>query len=276
MITDLQVDAKSKTVSFRGLAGDKMELLKQKIQNVALEAVGDKFVLMHQLSQLCPLGSKSPCTTTTTTSKLESIYKAHEKWWWFRIFWSCGVKSWVYKCFEISKIRRNNAVQSSDFKFLWYFVTIHSSHTFWNHLRQVVRMQRVQNPYLWRRYANFRKGLRKNNEILAWYGTRATSPTIICGTGVDFRVASSGMWGRGAYFAHNSLYSGSGYAHPLPDGSKCMFICRVDLGELCDLTAKSVKPPTGFDSVKGFTNNSVIYIVYDVSQAYPEYLITFK
>lgn len=54
------------------------------------------------------------------------------------------------------------------------------------------------------------------NEKWYWHGTRHLSPEVIAKEGFDFRVANSGMYGRGAYFAHSVNYSANGYKYLIP------------------------------------------------------------
>eukprot|EP00299_Pterocystis_sp_00344_P019257 c9574_g1_i1.p1 GENE.c9574_g1_i1~~c9574_g1_i1.p1 ORF type:complete len:151 (-),score=35.78 c9574_g1_i1:97-549(-) len=143
---------------------------------------------------------------------------------------------------------------------------------------QVVRIQRIQNMELWKRYAMLRPLLKTSNEMKLWHGTRNQDPALITQSGVDFRFAAAGMWGRGAYFAYNASYS-HGYAHE-SDGLRHFFVCRVELGRVKDLSASSdrnlVRAPIGFDSVQGATGGSTVFIVYDIAQSYPEYLVSYR
>ena len=98
------------------------------------------------------------------------------------------------------------------------------------------------------------------------------------------RFSNSGMWGQAVYFAVNSSYS-HGYAHPLPNGCLQMFFANVIVGKYVELQPdKSLRIPPEipgtiadrYDSVKGHTSGSDIFMVYYNKQAYPQYLITYK
>ena len=102
------------------------------------------------------------------------------------------------------------------------------------------------------------------------------------------RHSNQGMWGTGIYFAVNAQYSLGGYAYKNNDGSKSIFYVRVAVGDDITLPKNGSykippeKPAASgrfaverFDSIKGNTNGSDIYIVYENSRAYPDYLITF-
>jgi hypothetical protein len=56
-----------------------------------------------------------------------------------------------------------------------------------------------------------------------------------------------------------------------------MFVAEVVVGNshYCSANSSLIKPPSGYDSVSGNTNNSDVFIVYDLDQAYPAYFITF-
>ena len=100
------------------------------------------------------------------------------------------------------------------------------------------------------------------------------------------------MWGRGTYFAVNSSYSAGSYFYPVPQtNEKQLFYSCVLVGESVDLPHKKdvtsliTKPPVkenekfvndSYDSIKGNTGGSDIYIVYELHMAYPQYLLTFE
>jgi hypothetical protein len=108
--------------------------------------------------------------------------------------------------------------------------------------------------------------------------------------GFDMRHSNQGMWGMGIYFAVNVQYSLSGYAFKnTNDGTKSIFYVRVALGDDIELNSNRSykippeKPSTSgifaverYDSIKGNTCGSDIYILYENSRAYPDYLITFE
>lgn len=76
-------------------------------------------------------------------------------------------------------------------------------------------IHRVENVELWRGYCAKRDAIERlrgdANECWYWHGTRQLSPEIIAKEGFDFRVANSGYYGRGAYFAHSVNYSANSY-----------------------------------------------------------------
>eukprot|EP00940_MAST-03C_sp_MAST-3C-sp2_P001068 g1068.t1 len=162
---------------------------------------------------------------------------------------------------------------------------------------RISRIERVQNKFLWQRFLQMKQQLiRKNsgkiNERSLFHGTDTTKPKIIyggtTGSGFDSRLGR-GYYGQGAYFAVNAEYSDS-YAHSTGGGSKQMFLAKVltgrskDYKTTVDDTTRALKRPPAignsgnfYDSVKGGPHSgSIMYIIYDMSQAYPAYLITYK
>jgi hypothetical protein len=99
-----------------------------------------------------------------------------------------------------------------------------------------------------------------------------------------------GMWGIAIYFAENAAYShsanGGRYRHVNDQGKSVLFLAEVILGDYI-LLAPSVeteqlkKPPINqanelmYDSVKGHTEGSDVYMVYLSSKVYPRYLVTY-
>jgi len=102
---------------------------------------------------------------------------------------------------------------------------------------RIEKIERVQNKWLWQRYAHERKTIAdKNNgramEVQLFHGTRSTEPVQIYNgeVGFDMRFCSSGLWGIGTYFAVNASYSNN-YAHKLSNGVKQFFLTDVCVGE---------------------------------------------
>ena len=163
----------------------------------------------------------------------------------------------------------------------------------------IVKLERIQNKWLWERYSFAKKRMLKTkkghvNEKHLFHGTRSTEPKKVFRSekGVDFRFSREGLWGTGAYFAVNALYSDT-YAYSTPGGidEKQMFICQVLTGDCYDAetnTDRSLRQPPlkpgqragsfeeRYDSVGGITNRSYVYVVYDHEKVYPAYLVTYR
>ena len=154
----------------------------------------------------------------------------------------------------------------------------------------VKKIQRIQNKWQWRHYSLCRDRIKEKNggqenEMWLFHGTRDTNPSDIYKSekGFDFRFSRPGMWGYGSYFAANASYSAA-YAYQTSTGDKNIFLARVLIGEYIDVPPRpSLKMPplktttgTGrYDSIKGDTKGSDVYIVYEHDKAYPAYLITY-
>jgi hypothetical protein len=155
----------------------------------------------------------------------------------------------------------------------------------------VIKVERVINSKLWLKYQHACSLLQSHgsggvNEMWLFHGTRGTTPTKIVEGGVDFRHASSGMFGKGAYFSESSSYSHA-YSHKTsmsvmggsPVNVKQMFLARVAAGnvELRNSDNTIIKPSSGYDSIRGSVNSTTnAIIVYDLGHSFPEYLISYQ
>jgi len=157
---------------------------------------------------------------------------------------------------------------------------------------QVTDIQRVQNKWLYRKYAIQRHLIKdKNgptciNEKELFHGTRHTSPDVIWRgeDGFDMRYSADGMWGRGTYFASEASYCHQGFVHYDPQAKQYqLFLAHVLTGDSISLppdrNIKMPPPKRGsnirYDSVNGVTNGCTVYILYKLDMAYPAYLINY-
>ena len=171
---------------------------------------------------------------------------------------------------------------------------------------RIVKIERVQNTWLWELYQLSKKRMSEKNdgdvnEKALFHGTRQTLPKDIYESeqGFDNRLASQGLWGEGTYFAATAKYSHT-YAHPLNNGHKQMFLAQVITGTSCKFGSQdsSLKAPPKkedrrsflssliwthtskfegerYDSVTATANGSKIYVIYELGRVYPAYLITY-
>ncbi|XP_011404758.1 PREDICTED: uncharacterized protein LOC105313219 [Amphimedon queenslandica] len=155
---------------------------------------------------------------------------------------------------------------------------------------KIVQIERIQNKYLYDKYALCKKRMHKKNngqvnEKWLFHGSRGVSPERIYKSehGFDFRYGGQGLWGKGAYFAVNASYSGGSYAFNSPQGRQ-IFLAFVLTGDSKAMGSDKslVTPPKkedgsgDYDSVNGLSGSSQVYIVYDHDKSYPAYLITFQ
>jgi len=93
--------------------------------------------------------------------------------------------------------------------------------------------------------------------------------------------------GRGAYFARQFAYSARDkYSVPSSDGQKSIYQSLVLTGDFVVGHPSYIEPPLRpgsivgsvgrYDSVVNDTLNPGIFVIFSDTQAYPEYLITFK
>ena len=159
-------------------------------------------------------------------------------------------------------------------------------------------LDRIQNRKLWDKYALEKKHMSERNggdaqvhEKLLFHGTGDTDPqTIIMSPkGIDFRYSRRDyqlLWGTGAYFAVNASYSDNYYYVDQKLRVKQLLLVKVLTGNSCSYGIKNdpnlTKPPPLsegnpllYDTVNGFTNGSIVYVVYDHDRAYPAYLISY-
>ena len=164
--------------------------------------------------------------------------------------------------------------------------------------KTIVRIERCQNKFLWRRYqAKKISMMTKNkgviNERVLFHGTRATPPEKICkgknASGFDCRLGN-GYYGYGAYFATDSAYSISSYAYNKGNNEKQIFLAQVLCGESKNYGMSKAtylkRPPEKasgllYDSSYGGPHvvgsvKSMMYVVYEPAQSYPLYLYTYK
>jgi len=135
---------------------------------------------------------------------------------------------------------------------------------------------------LWQYFCLTKQYLKKKNngnenEVMLFHGSRNNAYQTILDGGFDVRVANlGGSIGAGIYFAPQSATSRS---YVLANNQNMqMLYCRVLLGEMGQGQGGIRRPPNKpngslFDSV-GVPNN--MYVIFDNTQVYPEYLISFN
>jgi hypothetical protein len=159
---------------------------------------------------------------------------------------------------------------------------------------EIVRIERIQNLVAFSKYKKEVKLMKQKYqdeeieiEKYKFHGTRDTDPfkLIQSEEGFDMRFSRAGMWGAGIYFAENANYSDKySYDLDLAKGLKQLIIARILVGKAYNSSSdRSLKiPPMNketkqrYDSVKGNTGDSDVYIIYDNGRCYPEYLVTYK
>jgi poly [ADP-ribose] polymerase 10/14/15 len=169
----------------------------------------------------------------------------------------------------------------------------------------VESVHRIQNVPLWQSYSvkkqtmktrysagtshlvnNKHNGLDGLERRWLFHGTVAEVMPKIEKQGFNrsFAGRNAVAYGRGVYFARDASYS----CHPtysVPDskGVQHMFMCSVSVGDWCKGKNDQITPDSKsynnfelFDSTVDNVSNPSIFVIYHDSQAFPEYLISFK
>lgn len=93
------------------------------------------------------------------------------------------------------------------------------------------------------------------------------------------------VYGEGTSFAVNARYATNNqYSRPDGQGHKRMYLCKVLTGEYTlGKSGMRVPPPKQeqqshilFDSVVNNVGDPIIFVIFNDTQCYPAYLITFK
>jgi hypothetical protein len=164
---------------------------------------------------------------------------------------------------------------------------------------EIVRVERVQNPELYRLYHKKRKEVANQNngdanEALLKHGTRLTDPKIVWDSGshtntygFDFRHSSdNNFYGRGSYFTDDAAYTHNYSYHP-PSSTgdskeRQVFLALVAQGlseqkETKDQRTGIKIASPGFQSIRGPISGPLQgVVVYELNQCYPAYLITYR
>ncbi|XP_053389479.1 protein mono-ADP-ribosyltransferase PARP14-like [Mercenaria mercenaria] len=157
----------------------------------------------------------------------------------------------------------------------------------------VIKVERVQNKTLWAQYRAKKKQLddqnppNTKNERLLWHGTAMEIVDNINAYGFNrsYCDKNATMFGNGVYFAVSARYSCTNtYPRPDPSGVKRVYYCRVLTGEFTQgKQGMRVTPNKGgagstalYDSVVNRPGSPGMFIIFHDTQAYPEYLISFK
>ena len=123
-------------------------------------------------------------------------------------------------------------------------------------------------------------------EVDVWHGTGKTNPCAIYEDQQDgfmMQYCSSGMWGRGIYFAENASYSRN-YSFS-QNGCHEFLLTRLLVGDAVHIMPSNPNlkfPPEKpgsrirYNTVTGITGGSKVYIVYENGRAYPNYRVVYQ
>ncbi|XP_077998211.1 protein mono-ADP-ribosyltransferase PARP12-like [Glandiceps talaboti] len=157
----------------------------------------------------------------------------------------------------------------------------------------VVRVVRVQNVELWDLFSRKKKWMTKKNKDVSpeekqlFHGTKNEFVDAICQQNFDFRLSGTRVgkkFGMGSYFARDASYSHR-YTENDNDGIRQMFVARVLVGSYAQGQETFRKPPPKdvsrplgeiYDSCVNNAGDPSIFVIFDNSQTYPEYVISYQ
>lgn len=146
----------------------------------------------------------------------------------------------------------------------------------------VVRIERHQNPALWRSYADSRQAMAVRNrgsirERYMFHGP-ATQEGMrgILESGVDPSYSNGGPCGHGSYFSNSSSYVLQAHKYlRVSESEKQVIIGRVLVGRTALGRKGMYSPPENYDSTWQHSIGGRVYCLFDKAQSYPEYTVTF-
>ncbi|XP_071137975.1 protein mono-ADP-ribosyltransferase PARP14-like [Mytilus edulis] len=157
---------------------------------------------------------------------------------------------------------------------------------------EFVKIERVQNKTLYQQYIAKKKSVDATNtpghqnERLLWHGFAKDAMDSINRYGFNRSYCGKNLtaYGLGVYFAVEVAYSiRDTYSVPDENKHKRMFLCRVLVGEYAQGNQNvKVPPPKAagshilYDTVTDNMATPAMFIIFHDSQAFPEYLVTFK
>lgn len=122
------------------------------------------------------------------------------------------------------------------------------------------------------------------NEKRLFHGTRPDSVEAICKENFDCRLSGSAngaAYGQGSYFAVNASLS-HGYTQADANKSRFMFLVKVLAGSYVMGCSSYQTPPSDrvharyYDSCVDNESTPTMFIVFDIDQHYPEYVIEYQ
>ncbi|XP_030203508.1 uncharacterized protein parp10 [Gadus morhua] len=155
---------------------------------------------------------------------------------------------------------------------------------------RIVKVEKLGNRLLCSQYklkkaSLYKSGVHNEVERTLYHGTSESSVKDIYlhGFNRSFCGKNATVYGQGVYFALNSALSvADQYSPPNADGHKFVFVAKVLTGDFT-LGCSSMKAaplkesadiPLRYDSVTDNLSKPTMFVIFNDTQAYPEYLIT--
>ena len=221
-----------------------------------------------------------------------------------------------YKCHKTNYLVKHihEILETTSCRYCFGFMNILATTSYGN-MRPIMKIRRVENILLWKTYSKKRLEIREKhqvhknvidqldpavslrmdddhesqckldcavNETYLLHGVKNASVVTpeICRDGFDARVANlNGRYGAGIYFAEQACKAFQ-YAEQDVKGWRHLIYGRVTLGRICTTSLpgpRMRRPPPHYDSV--VARGDLVhreFVVYDGSQIYPEFIISFR
>ncbi|XP_068172948.1 protein mono-ADP-ribosyltransferase TIPARP [Antennarius striatus] len=159
---------------------------------------------------------------------------------------------------------------------------------------RIIKIQRVQNPFLWEKYKRKKEYMSRHwsemdrllSERHLFHGTSADVVEGICKHNFDPRVCGkhATTFGQGSYFARKAVYSHN-FSKRSPKGVHCMFLAKVLTGRFTLGNPSMRRPPPInprdpssdlFDSCVDNWVDPQIYVIFNDDQSYPYFIIHYE
>uniref|UniRef100_A0A3Q0R8Y3 Poly [ADP-ribose] polymerase n=1 Tax=Amphilophus citrinellus TaxID=61819 RepID=A0A3Q0R8Y3_AMPCI len=159
----------------------------------------------------------------------------------------------------------------------------------------VIKIERIQNPGLWSSLLVKKRDMEvrnahQNNERRLFHGTCENTVATINDRGFNRSYTgtnAANCLNSTCFAVDASCAADDTYSTPNQNGEKFMYVCLVLTGDFTNGTSDMIVPPqkdnsTGiisthlYDSVVDDKTNPKKFFIFHDTQAYPEYLITFK
>ncbi|XP_041932196.1 protein mono-ADP-ribosyltransferase PARP10 isoform X1 [Alosa sapidissima] len=155
---------------------------------------------------------------------------------------------------------------------------------------KIIKVEKLMNALLYNQYKLKKASMQQTStdpqvERTLFHGTSETSVKEICihGFNRSFCGKNATVYGQGVYFAVNSALSVSDtYSPPNADGHKFIFMAKVLTGDYTvgkhEMKTAPLKEssaiPLRYDSVADKVTSPTLFVIFNDTQAYPEYLVT--
>ncbi|XP_059496466.1 protein mono-ADP-ribosyltransferase PARP10 [Stegostoma tigrinum] len=153
---------------------------------------------------------------------------------------------------------------------------------------RIIKVEEVNNPLLYQQYRLKKTSMAATQadvEKLLFHGTSEgnTREISVHGFNRSFCGKNATVYGQGVYFAVNAVISVQDqYSPPNAKGHKFVFVAKVLTGTYTNGKAEMKTPPLKenskmplrYDSLVDNCENPKIFVIFNDTQAYPQYLIT--